>query len=88
MPDRTPDHEGGERIAEQLRRLRWALAIIAGLAGAIAVQLTFVAMWLPRLVIATRITGDSADALAALADVGGFVLFFLLALGVDRPAKP
>lgn len=82
--EREPRRSRQSAVIEQLRRVRWALAVIAGLTGALAVHLAFVLTWLPRLAGSARLTGDATDALAALAASLGFALFFLLALGVDR----
>ena len=68
-----------EALIAELRRLRWALAVIAGLVGAIAVHLIFVQTFLPDLLGRGSIDVTMQKAAIALADSLGGLVFLILA---------
>jgi hypothetical protein len=78
----NPDQQDEARLeilVHELRCLRWALAVIAGLAGALAVHLIFVQDFLPGLVSESTVSPSEYRWLIALSDVLGAALFLVLA---------
>lgn len=76
---RTKDEDGEPGIAAALRRAQWSIAVVAGLAGAIAVHLIFVGTFLPDIVASRQLDSGGAKALIALSDALGAAIFFLAA---------
>jgi hypothetical protein len=66
-------------LVQELRRLRWALALIAGLTGALAVHLIFCQTFLPGLVEGSGSNPSLVKGLTALSDATGAVFFMVVA---------
>jgi hypothetical protein len=74
-PGEPPPSAETELIVEQLRSAGGALAVIAGLVGAIAVHVIFVGYFLPSLVSPNSVQLATAGG----SDLIGFAVFFGLA---------
>jgi len=73
------DMHATDALVREIRRLRWALAVIAGLVGAIAVHLIFVQTFLPGIVQGSGGNAQLLKGLTALSDATGALLFLTLA---------
>jgi hypothetical protein len=60
-----------DALVREVRRLRWALAVIAGLVGAIAVHVTFVQTFLPDIVQGGGGNPEFLKGVTALSDATG-----------------
>jgi hypothetical protein len=85
-----PERMDTEALIKELRWLRWALAVIAGLVGALAVHLIFVQTFLPDLLGQGSFDVSTQKGAIALADSLGGLVFLILAaptLSVGRQRK-
>jgi hypothetical protein len=73
------EHLRTETLIRELRWLRWALAVIAGLVGALAVHLIFVQTFLPDLLGQASANVTAQKGAIALADSLGGLVFLILA---------
>ncbi|MGO8685687.1 MAG: hypothetical protein ACLQT7_00685 [Candidatus Dormibacteria bacterium] len=81
-PPVTPtDPVGADLIVEHLRSVVGALAVIAGLIGALAVHVIFAGTFLALLAP----SGADTTQLIAVSDLLGFAFFFALASVAGRP---
>jgi hypothetical protein len=76
QPDQPPPLPDAGHIVEQLRSIGGALAVIAGLIGALAVHVIFVGTFLPQIVAQSSLDTTTAT---AISDILGFALFYGLA---------
>lgn len=81
------DYSDTDRAVAMVASLEGVLLIIAGLLGAIAVQLIFVAPVLPQVISQSDLTSTSITAIGAGSDILGFAAFYALA-GIAASAGP
>lgn len=85
--DHSDDPSHTDRVVGMVASVEGVLLIIAGLLGAIAVQLIFVAPVLPQVISQSDLTSTSITAIGAGSDILGFAAFYALA-GIAGSASP